>query len=63
MKKSHEFEVVLHFSGYLKKNDIVQALHKFVENHPDNPNNTKIIACALMGHGTSMDTKLMEGDW
>ena len=58
IKKSHGFEVMLHLWGSVKKKDAVQALKAL-----EYPNNIKIITCALMGHGTSMDTEMIEGDW
>ena len=54
---------MLHLWGYLKKNDVVQALKDFVESYPEYPNNAKMITCAVMGHGTSMETEKIEGDW
>ena len=54
---------MLNLSGYLTKNDTVQTLKKFVEDYPEYPNDVKIITCAFMGHGTSLETEMNEGDW
>ena len=54
---------MLDLSGSLKKNDTVKALKDFVEDYPEYPNDVKIITCALMGHGTSLETEMHEGDW
>ena len=51
------------FGALWKKTDAVQALKKFVEDDLEYPNNVKMITCALMGHGTSMETEMIEGDW
>lgn len=52
---------MLNLSGSLKKNDTVKALKYFVEDYSEN--DVKIITCALMGHGTSLETEMHEGDW
>ena len=63
IKTSHGFEVILHLWGSVKKKDAVQALKDFVDDDLEYPNNIKIITCAIMGHGTSMDTEMIDGDW
>ena len=63
IKKSHGFEVMLHLWGSVTKKDAVQALKDFAEDDLEYPNNIKIITCALMGHGTSMESEMIEGDW
>ena len=62
IKNSHGFEVKLHLWGSVKKQNAIQALKDFVDDL-EYPNNIRIITCALMGHGTSMDTEMIDGDW
>ena len=62
VKKHHGFNIKLHLWGYIKKNEAIEKLEKFVEDCP-NENNVKIITCALMGHGLNMRQENAEGDW